>query len=131
MPGHHSHRVTVVDSKTAKPIGVRHVRDDGSEQMLCDAYSCDESAEHDRVPEHSPESRAAHPELKPKVLLLLMLSILAIVLIAATAVAIIWNIAAGVLVLVFGTGLLFIGNPEVWATTERARERKSDSADSD
>lgn len=126
MPSHELHRVTVLDSRTAKPIGTRALRKWSSQQDTVISYSNEEPESHEGVPKHSPESRAAHPELRPKALLLLMLSILAVVVIAAVVVSIIWSIAAGALVLVFGSGLLFVGNPEVWATTERARERTAD-----
>lgn len=55
-----------------------------------------------------------------------MLSVLAVVILAAAVVAAIWSLQAGALVLVFGSGLLFLGNPVIWATTQRKNERKDD-----
>ena len=76
------------------------------------------------VPADSPEGRAAMPQLKPKGMIVLMVSVLAMILIASIVVAAIWSLPAGALVLVFGTGLAFLGNPAIWATTMRTQERR-------
>lgn len=76
------------------------------------------------VPADSPEGRAAMPQVKPRGLVILMISVLFMILIASIVVAAIWGLPAGALVLVFGTGLAFLGNPAIWATTVRTKERK-------
>lgn len=75
------------------------------------------------VPSDSPDGRAAMPQIKPKGLIILMASVLMLVIIASIVVAAIWGMPAGALVLVFGTGLAFIGNPAIWATSSRTKER--------
>ncbi len=75
------------------------------------------------VPSDSPDGRAAMPELKPKGLIVLMVSVFMLVLIASIVVAALWGMPAGGLVLVFGTGLALIGNPAIWATSLRTKER--------
>ncbi len=117
------HNVIVLDSETALPINRRGVYPDQTTHRFSDETPDRDRIQGETVPTDSPESRAAHPELKSKALVLLMLSVLFVVLIAAGVVTYIWGIAAGALVLVFGSGLLFLGNPEIWATTQRAKER--------
>jgi len=80
------------------------------------------------VPGDSPEGRAAMPELKPKGLMILMVSVLLMIIIASIIVAAVWSVPAGMLVLVFGTGLAFLGNPAIWATTMRTQERSEGHA---
>lgn len=67
------------------------------------------------------------PQLKPKGLIVLMVSVFVLVLVASIVVAAIWGMPAGGLVLVFGTGLALIGNPAIWATSLRTKERHQDA----
>ncbi|MFG0244640.1 MAG: hypothetical protein ACF8MF_01135 [Phycisphaerales bacterium JB052] len=118
MNNHEQGTSIVLDSETAQPIGIQR-------QINGEAHIERHSDADGEVPQNSPESRPAHPELKPKALMILMISVLLVVLIAAVAVGIIWGLAPAALVMVFGTGLLFLGNPEVWATTQRVKERNN------
>ncbi|HCT43879.1 MAG: hypothetical protein CMJ35_15895 [Phycisphaerae bacterium] len=122
---HQSHNTTIVlDSKTAEPIGIRYRADHSTDQSHTNRSVGEHDAIDGEVPKNSPESHPAHPQLKPKALVLLMISVLFVVIIAAIVVGAFWGFAPGALVLVFGTGLLFVGNPEIWATTQRAKERE-------
>jgi hypothetical protein len=80
------------------------------------------------VPSNSPDGRAAMPHIKPKGLIILMISVLMLVIIASIVVAAVWGMPAGALVLVFGTGLTLIGNPAIWATSLRTKERHSSAS---
>lgn len=110
----------VLDPKTAEPVaGPNAQRVRGTGRGTPDI----EQDLGSKVPAHSPDGRAAHSELKPKGLLILMVSVLLTVIVASVLVATLWNIPAGLLVLVFGTGLLFLGNPAIWAAGGRSNER--------
>ncbi len=116
----------VLDSKTAQPVtGPNAYRARGTGRGVPD----EEKDPGSKVPAHSPDGRAAHSELKPKGLLILMVSVLLTVIVASGLVATLWSIPAGLLVLVFGTGLLFLGNPAIWAAGRRSKERTDEDKD--
>jgi hypothetical protein len=78
----------------------------------------------ERITENSPEGRSAHPEVGGAALLWMIVLPVASVLVLSLVVWWLWGLAAAALVLVFGTALACLGNPEVWATFLRARERE-------
>lgn len=126
MLTHHQQSSSVVlDSRSLKPIGTMRFAHRNAERHQAGPVEHDQTPRN-TVPGDSPDGQPAHPELKPKALVILMLSVLAVVILAAAVVAAIWSLPAGALVLVFGSGLLFLGNPVIWATTQRKNERKDD-----
>lgn len=74
--------------------------------------------------DRSPEGKPAHPEMTSVgAWWLIVASMLAVVVVAVLA-AVLVNPWVGLLVLVFGGALACGGNPEIWATVLRSRERQ-------
>ncbi|RMH30427.1 MAG: hypothetical protein D6692_01900 [Planctomycetota bacterium] len=72
----------------------------------------------------SPEGEPAHPELTRAGIMLMIVASAALVVLIAAVVALVWSLAAGSVVLVFGMGLACIGNPVIWAAIMRMGERE-------
>lgn len=77
----------------------------------------------ERITENSPEGRPADPMGGAGLLWMILLPLGAVLLLSLVVWGI-WGLAAAGLVLVFGTALACLGNPEVWATFLRAKERE-------
>jgi len=77
----------------------------------------------DRITLNSPDGRPEHLEIGARGLFWLIVAPIGALLVLAAVVFFIWGLAAAALVFVFGTALACFGNPEVWATYLRARER--------
>ncbi len=86
-------------------------REDEQEQMI---------HEIERV---SPEGRPAHPEYRARDVGLLLIGAVAAVIVASIIVTLTAGLGPGAVVLAFGLGLAVLMNPEVWASSLRAKER--------
>lgn len=72
----------------------------------------------------SPEGAPAHPELTRTGILAMIIGSAATVIVISMVIAVVWGLAAGAVVLVFGMGLACVGNPAIWAALMRTAERE-------
>lgn len=118
MPSTHNHTSTEPNERTTAMIGRTHAAEDESstseEELEMEAQ---------RILEHSPEGRPAHPELKNKNLIWLTAGAIGSIMIISLVVFLFYGIAPAAVILVLGTGLACVGNPVFWSLPMRAQER--------
>jgi hypothetical protein len=77
----------------------------------------------DEIEKISVDGRPAHPDMGPRRIRRLIMALVGVILVTGVLVALLVDRAMGLGLAAFGS-VLFIVNPELWATVFRARERR-------
>ena len=113
--------MTVHNSCTSRPN--RATPATGATRQQDQRRTPEERRKSHEIHRRSPEGRPAHPEYRSRDVGLLLIGAGLAVVVASAIVSLTVGVWPGLVVLVFGLGLAVLLNPEIWATSLRAKER--------